>query len=454
MITPERSFFDYGCGHGDDLAALREDGVACDGFDPKFRPNVDPQPSDIVNIGYVINVIEDVEERRLTLQKAWAIADRVLCVAARVVMGESSGREVEFGDGLVTSIGTFQKYFTQAELREYIEESLGSEAYPAAPGVFYVFRDEELKTQFLSDRVRRSITAPRKRIAEVRFEEHKAILEPLVECVLSLGRLPAEDEFELTSEIVDAFGSLKRAFALIKKVTGEEDWESIHVARVEDLTVYIALAKFANRPPFSRLPKRTQRDIKAFFGSYKNACDSADAILFETGDATAIDAACVNSAVGRLTSNALWVHRNAVPSLSPILRIYEGCARAYVGSLDDMNIVKLHRFSGKISYLSCGSFDYEAHPPLTATVKVALRTLRLDYFEYAAAKDPLLLDLKDCMVPADYPFRAKFERLSKQELKHGVLEGHNDLQSRLQWQSTLSFLGFTHRGHRLIRKRS
>ncbi len=454
MITPERTFFDYGCGHGDDLAALREDGIECDGFDPAFRPNVVPRVSDVVNMGYVLNVIEDLGERQLSLQNAWAIAKRVLCVASRVVMGESSGHEIEYGDGHVTSIGTFQKYYSQTELRDYIQETLGADALPAAPGVFYVFRDQTLKSQFLSERVRRSIPAPRKRIAEVHFEQAKHLLEPLIESILVLGRLPEPDEFDLADQIVESCGSLKRAFTLIKKVTGEEDWESIHSARTDDLLVYLALSNFGRRAKFSQLSTRMKRDVKSFFGTYKLACEQADALLFLAGNSDAINEACLNSKVGRLTSNALWLHKEAVPSLVPLLRVYEGCARAYIGAVDDMNIVKLHRYSGKLSYMSCDSFDEDAHPPLTATVKVALRTLRLDYYEYAAAQNPLLLDLKESMVPTDYPLRSKFQRLSKQELKHGLLSSDMDLRSRQQWQSTLEFLGFTHRGHRLIRKRA
>jgi hypothetical protein len=38
--------------------------------------------------------------------------------------------------------GTFQKYFEQAELKEYLEATSGVEAVPATVGVFYVFRDE------------------------------------------------------------------------------------------------------------------------------------------------------------------------------------------------------------------------------------------------------------------------------------------------------------------------
>jgi hypothetical protein len=43
----------------------------------------------------------------------------------------------------------------------------------------------------------------------------------------------------------------------------------------------------------------------------------------------AIDDACHRSAVGKLLPNALYVHRTALEALDPLLRVYEGCARAY-----------------------------------------------------------------------------------------------------------------------------
>ncbi len=200
----------------------------------------------------------------------------------------------------------------------------------------------------------------------------------------------------------------------------------------------------------AHMPRRTQRDIKTFFGSYKQACETADALLFEAGNANTIDQACRESRTGRLTSNALRLHRDAVPLLSPILRIYEGCARAYVGSMDDMNIVKLHRFSGKVSYLSCDDFEREAHPAITSTVKLSLRTLRLDYFDHSESENPLLLDQKEIMVVGEHPSRSKFERLSKQEFNHRLLDESTDMRSRRQWQESLGMLGFHLRGHRLV----
>ena len=65
IITPDRTLFDYGCGHGDDLSALREEGINCEGFDPSFRPDVTPQQADIVNIGYPRDPNSSESVRRL-----------------------------------------------------------------------------------------------------------------------------------------------------------------------------------------------------------------------------------------------------------------------------------------------------------------------------------------------------------------------------------------------------
>ena len=115
-----------------------------------------------------------------------------------------------------------------------------------------------------------------------------------------------------------------------------------------------------------------------------------------------------------------------------------------------MNIVKLHRFSGKVSYLACDEFDDQPHPPVTSTVKLSLRSLRLDYYDHSETENPILLDQKDRMVTNDYPLHGKFERLSRQEMKHAVLDEDTDILSKRQWKARLETLGFQHRGHRLI----
>ena len=124
---------------------------------------------------------------------------------------------------------------------------------PAGIGIFYVFKDDELKQSYLLNRYRRRSTGPRKRLSEKRYEEHKELLEELIAKVAELGRVPFGDEFSRTNEIEIEFGSIRRAFSLVKRVTGSEEWEEIGDQRTQDLLVYLALSRFEKRPTYSCL---------------------------------------------------------------------------------------------------------------------------------------------------------------------------------------------------------
>src|SRR5438477_55120 len=113
LVHASVSLFDYGCGRGEDLDLLTADGVACAGWDPAYRPDGQRQEADVVNLGYVLNVIEDPPERAATLRWAWGLCRRVLAVAAQVLMAGRGKAPVEFGDGVLTARGTFQKFYDQ-----------------------------------------------------------------------------------------------------------------------------------------------------------------------------------------------------------------------------------------------------------------------------------------------------------------------------------------------------
>lgn len=444
------TFFDYGCGFGDDLEQVKRLGFDGSGWDPAYRPDCSRQEADVVNLGYVVNVIEDRAEREQTLQAAWQLARSVLAVAARIsVDGEGDG-EFEFGDGVITRIQTFQKYFTQNELRTYIEQTLGTEAVSAAPGVFYVFKDQGLRESFSASKYRRRSIAPRRRVSEIEFDRHRELLESLIRASAELGRLPFHDEFDRTSEIVTSFGTLKRAFKLIRRVTGADPWDAIRQSKVDDLRVYLALARFPKRPSFTQMSPSMQRDIKEFFGGYKNACDAADALLFESGRPELIDAACQRSPIGRLTSNALYLHRSAIACLEPVLRVFKGCAKTYLGDVEDANILKLHRFSGKVSYLACPKFESHPHPPIRRTIKLSLRNLFLQCIDHTENKNPLLLDQKEKMIEGDHPWHERFSRFSSQESQHGLLDDLDDMLLATQWQNRMNEAGLMIRGYRLL----
>ena len=137
--------------------------------------------------------------------------------------------------------------------------------------------------------------------------------------------------------------------------------------------------------------------------------------------------------------------------LVPLLRIYEGCARAYLGEIDHANIIKLHRFSGKVSYLAYPDFDSDPHPVLTQSVKLSMRSLELDCYDYSQSANPPVLHRKDAFLGADHPLREKFARLTRQEEKHGLLGDASTIGTRDGWQRRLEERGFKLKGHRLVR---
>ena len=451
LVGPGRSFFDYGCGYGEDVELLGERGIAAGGWDPALRPHEPRTGAEIVNLGYVLNVIECPRERQEVLAEAWKLATRMLVVAARVNVEGRGYATIEFGDGIVTGMGTFQKYYTQAELKQYLESQLGAEAVPASLGVYYLFKDETLRQQVLARRYQRAAAAPRKTFSELKFDQNRDVLEPFISRVLELGRLPEADEYDGYPAIAAKFGSAGRALALVKRVMPLPGWAEVRRRRTDDLLVYLALGRFGQRPPLGKLPAGLRRDIREFFGTYRRACERADALLFLAGDAEAIDEACRNSPLGKLLPNALYVHRSALDRLAPVLRVYEGCARAYLGEVEGATLVKLHRFSGKVSYLLYPTFDDEAHPALLRSLKLSLRTLHLECYDYSTAANPPILHRKETFVPDDYPGYAKFEKLTRQEEKAGLLDDAATIGTRNGWNARVLAAGRAIRGHRLVR---
>lgn len=454
VLSSQTSFFDYGCGYGNDVDYLSGQGINADGWDPIHRPQGERRHADVVNLGYVVNVIEDVAERSAVLRDAWSLAQKLLIVSARLAIEVRSGSGVSFyADGLVTRRGTFQKFYEQSELRDWISAELAVPSVPAAPGVFYIFRDQSFAQSFIASRFRRSITAPRAKKPISIFEDHKGLLDPLIAFVSERGRLPGEGELLIASEIKQQFGSLAKAFALIQKVTGSEQWDRILQQRSSDLLVYLALSRFGGRPRVSDLPDSIRQDVKTFFSNYTQACREADELLFSVGRRDVIQSACRSSSIGKQTADALYVHTSALSQLTPVLRVYEGCARAYVGAVEGANIVKMHRLKPQISYLQYPEFETDPHPALAASLKVPLNTFHIDYREYKDSRNPFILHRKETMLAPDHPLKKKFARLTQQEEKKGLYEAPQLIGTHEGWQKILEEKEIYYSGHKLLCRR-
>lgn len=451
IVGTNTRIFDYGCGRGDDVRRLRELGYEAIGWDPIHRPRITQSSCPVVNLGYVVNVIEDVNERNATLRKAWELAQEVLIVSARLTIeGRTLRNSYDFSDGCLTSRGTFQKFFEQHELREWINRTLGPSPVATAPGIFYVFRDEKVRASFSATQYRRRSATPRTTKSAELFGTHQGLLQPLMQFVADHGRLPVDEELQEAHSIIEVFGSIRKAFRVVLTVTDKEQWEQIRTDRSQDLLVYLGLSQFEGRAVFGRLPLSLQRDVKAFFGSYKRACAEADELLFSIGSPGVVDTACRQSPVGKLTPSALYIHETALPAIPLPLRLYEGCARGFWGRVEGANIVKLHLGEPKVSYLSYPEFDRDPHPALASALSIHLQTFQVRTRDYKSSPNRPILHRKELFVAPDYPGREKFARLTRIEESKGLYDHTSRIGFEEGWKEVLAQNRLHLRGHRLL----
>jgi DNA phosphorothioation-associated putative methyltransferase len=451
VLRPGDSLFDYGCGRGSDVSRLRDLGVDANGWDPAHWPDNAKTSAAVVNLGYVVNVIEAKHEREAALREAWQLSSRLLVVSARLDWDVNTAQAIPCGDGLITSRGTFQKFFSQDELRDWINATLHVDADVAGPGVFYVFRSPEAREAHLARAVCR-VYAPRSLPASaLALQNNREVFEPLLRFLSTRGRAPAPGELPEEAAIVERLGSIGRAIRLLGKAIGTASWEEVALARQRELLVYLALGTFRKHPPLKALPADVQADVRAFFGSYSEATKLGRELLFATGRQQEISQECATAPVGKLTPDALYIHVTALHTLPVLLRVYEGCARLLLGDIPQATLVKVRRDKPKVSYLCYPAFDKSGHPPLTEAFVADLRKLRTDHHSYEGRDNPPVLHRKECFVSETYPQRAFFAKLTAAEEAAGLLDDAANIGTQQRWEARLTERGYTVAKHKLCK---
>jgi DNA phosphorothioation-associated putative methyltransferase len=424
LLRSDTTLFDYGCGKGCDLEGLAALGIPATGWDPFFRSAEAIIEADIVNLGFVINVIEDFDERVGALQHAFRLARQVIAISA--MLTNSAPQQVRpYRDGVLSSRATFQKYYQQDELQKFIESVLDEEAVPVAPGIFYVFKDSAAEQRFLlarsssSDRASRATTLEWRRPRDAtspRTRAHKAVIvEDPVETALAdqlwatyiqLGRPPEEDEIVNIAELTSKFGSLSRARRVALRRHDGSVIEAEAKARADDVAVMLALRMFSKRRRFRSFGIQLQRDIKAFFGSLIRAETRARELLFSVRDVEQLKVACADAAslgLGWLEpGHFLQLHTSLATRLPPILRVYLGCATALFGDISNVDLVKLHIQSGKVTLMRFDDFLGNPLPVMTERIKVRLRDQDMDIFSYGGTFPKPLLYFKSRFINEEF----------------------------------------------------
>ena len=176
------------------------------------------------------------------------------------------------------------------------------------------------------------------------------------------------------------------------------------------------------------------------------------ALLFSAGKPDVITKLCDDTSFGFLDHQALFIHRSLIQELHPVLRIYVGCAEVLYGDLKEVDIIKIHKQSGKVSLQKYDDFEGKALPELQERIKVNLRRQVIEVFDHRSTERQQVVYFKERYVSKDHPEREKWEAFSnwlvslgldleagygyKQELLD-FLEGMSLTDELVKWEESL-----------------
>jgi DNA phosphorothioation-associated putative methyltransferase len=449
VLRKELSFFDYGCGHGDDLRLLEVMGYDVKGWDPNHRPDSPKTQADVVNMGFVLNVIEDRSERDTALHSAFELANKALIVSVRVDSALEHSETEDFADGVVTQRATFQKIYQQAEFQQYIETTIGQRVHTVGLGIGIAFKCEEEETAFLARRA--YIRHHRVNVELVELFERDQAAQKYVAKANELGRLPAANEFADLDQLLQRFGSLKRVQRLTLRYVDPEQFIAVRDERSAELMTYLAMLRLRGiKPPqLKTQPADVQADIKACFGSYKAAQEASEAFLFSMGKAEAVQAAMRQAPVGKKVGDSLYVHHSAVGTLPALLRLLIFAAEQVVGEVN-CEVIKFAKEGRAISFLSYPEFDTDPHPALAFSMRVFLPKFAYKIRDYRASENPPVLHRKETFIDATHKAYTRYRKLTQAEEKAELLS-HFDIGFRKQWLELLNERGYSISNHKLER---
>jgi DNA phosphorothioation-associated putative methyltransferase len=448
VLGPGSDVFDYGCGLGDDVAALTAAGYEAFGWDPHHAPDGPRRPAELVNLGFVLNVVEDRHERAETLRAAWSFARRAMVVAV-MVMGKANLTALRpYRDGHLTSRGTFQKYFGQQELRDFIEEVLGEAPLALGPGVFAVFRDKELEQEVLFRRQSRAVVRPvgmrpperdRTQIGTIRpnlIERIRPELEALWEEMLSRGRALDPEEFPrgLAERFRAAGVSAARATAMcLSELFDQEQMAVASGTRREDHLIRFAMLMFPGAPRYATLPRSLQRDVRTFFSSHAAALEEARRLMFSAGKPDAVQAgidAAASAGLGAMRdAHTFRFAASTLDRLPPVVRLRVLCGGLLRGGVEGADFIDMKLNAPRLKFIQC--LDASARlPVISETTRVDLGRARVT----VDRPEGLVLYLKGRFLPADAPEREEQVAFDGKLLASGIVspDGRGPRMAELQ----------------------
>ncbi len=438
MLGKDAEMFDYGCGRGDDVSTLLANGYAAFGWDPSFRPDGERRRAEIVNLGFVINVIEDPHEREETVRAAWGYAERGMAVSVMVPGKYRVDGLRQHGDGYLSRKRTFQKYFFQDELIALVSSVTGERPVSLSPGIVAVFRDKDLEQQVLfRKRSRAALLAqisvpprePRAPSAKAEPLAAKAAveLEAIWRMAMDLGRLPSEDEMDpalLASLSAKRISASRALAACVQEIIDPAQMKRAADARREDLLVHFALSLFPGAPAYGSLPASIQRDIRTFFGSHSAVMEAAKGSLLALRDPGHVQDAFARAAASGFASFDAGRLRFSADSLEQLpvpVRIVAGCADIVHQGFTSLDLIEIGPGHGTLRGIACDGLD-GALPRILTIVEVDLTRSR----SRVRKQDAKVLYLKSRYLHRGHPALAKQAAADRRLLELGIIDEHGN----------------------------
>ena len=432
IIRPELSFFDYGCGYGTDIQILAGHGITANGWDPYYSKETPKIESDVVNLGFVLNVIEDPLERLNVLKEAYSLAKKVLIVSVRT---DDAVFQETLGDGGLTRDGAFQKIYTQSEFRSYVENALEKKLHIGEVGVGYVFKDISSEDEYKSNKYLGRLALHEGSILQkinesVEPEKIKALIE-------ELGRIPEQHEVDSLSFL----GKKRFKEYLESTIIPSIDQEKFNESKTriqEEVLQALAMTRIENRGflKIRQLPLELQKTIKTLFGDYEHACQQAEQMLFKLGKEGEVAKQGRAAVTGKLLPEDLYVHKSALDYMPGLLKLMLSLAESISGKIES-DLVKFSLHGKSLSFLLYPDFDTDPHPRLVYSVKVDFRTGKYKIRDYSKSENPPILHRKESFVMPDYPLYGEFKAVTEMEEAKGLLSLPN-IGFLKQWEELLA----------------
>nr|WP_301289561.1 DNA phosphorothioation-associated putative methyltransferase [Natronocella acetinitrilica] len=438
FLDGSRAVFDYGCGRGDDLRILQTNDIPAGGWDPHYRPNSPKTSAPIVNLGFVINVIENPQEREDVLRDAFELADELLVVSAMLISQLEVNRR-PYSDGVISRRGTFQRYYSQEELRQLLSTTLHIDPVAVGPGIFFVFKEHSGLHAFLERRLTKRRTlitrralhpiprVSREERTRAFYEAHRDTLDALWQQYLALGRRPRPAEVQDNESVESLFGSTRRALNFLERYHGMEPVLAATHARTDDLRIALAMELFTGRTAAREAASRWLYGTKTSFGSKDNALKSAQALLFSIGQPEIIRSQCERAHTDGLgyihdDGRAFTFHPSVLNQLPAELRTYVGCATYLYGDPASADLIKVHTQSAKLTMMHFDDFDGSPLPRMLERIKLNFRHQTIDVFRYGEDHVPPYLYLKSRYIPPDFRYHDEQIDFDEKLLQLGDLD--------------------------------